>query len=56
MNKPAFLFDGRLLVNAEKLREIGFKVRFSVFPFSVCSVVFIVSLGRFYWSRRAVSR
>ncbi|KAF8585616.1 UDP-glucose dehydrogenase [Ramaria rubella] len=26
MNKPAFLFDGRLLVDAEKLREIGFKV------------------------------
>jgi UDPglucose 6-dehydrogenase len=27
MNKPAFLFDGRLLVDAEKLREIGFTVR-----------------------------
>ncbi|EJD52013.1 UDP-glucose/GDP-mannose dehydrogenase [Auricularia subglabra TFB-10046 SS5] len=26
MNKPAFLFDGRLLVDAEKLRKIGFKV------------------------------
>ncbi|KAF7732523.1 UDP-glucose 6-dehydrogenase 1 [Apophysomyces ossiformis] len=26
MNKPAFLFDGRLLVNASKLRQIGFKV------------------------------
>ncbi|KAI8330358.1 UDP-glucose/GDP-mannose dehydrogenase family, NAD binding domain-containing protein [Chlamydoabsidia padenii] len=26
MNKPAFLFDGRLLVNAAKLRQIGFKV------------------------------
>lgn len=26
MNKPAFLFDGRLLVDAEKLKEIGFKV------------------------------
>ncbi|KAH6910688.1 UDP-glucose dehydrogenase [Coprinopsis sp. MPI-PUGE-AT-0042] len=26
MNKPAFVFDGRLLVDAEKLREIGFKV------------------------------
>ena len=26
MNKPAFLFDGRLLLDAEKLREIGFKV------------------------------
>lgn len=27
MNKPAFIFDGRLLVDAEKLRKIGFKVK-----------------------------
>ncbi|KAJ2922597.1 hypothetical protein H1R20_g14511, partial [Candolleomyces eurysporus] len=26
MNKPAFIFDGRLLVDAEKLRKIGFAV------------------------------
>ncbi|KAG2347051.1 nucleotide sugar dehydrogenase [Suillus weaverae] len=26
MNKPAFVFDGRLLVDANKLRSIGFKV------------------------------
>lgn len=26
MNKPAFVFDGRLIVDADKLREIGFKV------------------------------
>ncbi|KAH7882915.1 UDP-glucose/GDP-mannose dehydrogenase family, NAD binding domain-containing protein [Phlebopus sp. FC_14] len=26
MNKPAFVFDGRLLVDAAKLRQIGFKV------------------------------
>ncbi|KAG1835457.1 UDP-glucose/GDP-mannose dehydrogenase family, NAD binding domain-containing protein [Suillus variegatus] len=26
MNKPAFVFDGRLLVDADKLRSIGFKV------------------------------
>lgn len=26
MNKPAFVFDGRLLVDAQKLRSIGFKV------------------------------
>jgi len=26
MNKPAFVFDGRLLVDAAKLREIGLKV------------------------------
>ncbi|KAJ3520763.1 hypothetical protein NM688_g9117 [Phlebia brevispora] len=27
MSKPAFVFDGRLLVDAEKLRKIGFKVK-----------------------------
>ena len=27
MTKPAFVFDGRLLVDADKLRQIGFKVR-----------------------------
>lgn len=26
MSKPAFVFDGRLLVDAEKLRKIGFRV------------------------------
>jgi UDP-N-acetyl-D-mannosaminuronate dehydrogenase len=26
MKKPAFVFDGRLLVDADKLRSIGFKV------------------------------
>jgi len=26
MNKPAFVFDGRILVDAPKLRDIGFKV------------------------------
>ena len=26
MSKPAFLFDGRLLVNADELRQIGFRV------------------------------
>ena len=30
MNKPAFVFDGRLLVDAEKLTKIGFKVCFIV--------------------------
>lgn len=27
MNKPAFVFDGRMIVDADKLRKIGFKVR-----------------------------
>lgn len=26
MEKPAFVFDGRILLNADKLREIGFNV------------------------------
>lgn len=30
MNKPAFVFDGRLLVDADKLRQIGFKARIFV--------------------------
>lgn len=33
MNKPAFVFDGRLLVDADKLRKIGFKVRLMFFLF-----------------------
>ena len=28
MTKPAFVFDGRLILDAEKLRKIGFTVRF----------------------------
>ena len=31
MNKPAFVFDGRLLVDSEKLTKIGFKVRVILF-------------------------
>lgn len=27
MKKPAFVFDGRILLDADKLRDIGFKVR-----------------------------
>jgi UDPglucose 6-dehydrogenase len=27
MNKPAFVFDGRLIIDAEKLRKIGFTVK-----------------------------
>ena len=26
MNKPAFVFDGRMLLDANKLKEIGFNV------------------------------
>ena len=38
MNKPAFVFDGRLLVDSEKLTEIGFKVRFPYY--FILSVIF----------------
>ena len=27
MTKPAFVFDGRLILDAEKLRKIGFRVK-----------------------------
>lgn len=37
MTKPAFVFDGRLLVDADKLRQIGFKVGYHLlFPFTPC--------------------
>lgn len=32
MNKPAFVFDGRMILDAEKLRQIGFKVRHAPRP------------------------
>ena len=32
MNKPAFVFDGRLLVNVDALKKIGFKVRNTFTP------------------------
>jgi UDP-N-acetyl-D-mannosaminuronate dehydrogenase len=35
MNKPAFLFDGRLLVDAQKLTKIGFKVSSPALLFDV---------------------
>ena len=36
MKKPAFVFDGRLIVDADKLRQIGFNVRcFSLFVFGI---------------------
>jgi hypothetical protein len=51
MNKPAFLFDGRLLVDAEKLREIGFKVRFLSLFISPCLGLTVYRLGRIYRPR-----
>jgi len=27
MNKPAFIFDGRLILDGKKLKEIGFQVK-----------------------------
>lgn len=34
MKKPAFVFDGRILLDADKLRNIGFKVSFPFLQFS----------------------
>ena len=30
MNKPAFVFDGRMILDADALRKIGFKVCFNL--------------------------
>lgn len=54
MSKPAFLFDGRLLLDADKLREIGFKVCSSDHGV-VQTVVNELLSGGVYWSWR-VSR
>lgn len=50
MNKPAFVFDGRLLVDAEHLSKIGFKVR----PVGR-SFIRSRRIGYFNWSRRILS-
>lgn len=34
MNKPAFVFDGRMIVDADALKKIGFKVRLVLY--SIC--------------------
>ena len=38
MNKPAFVFDGRLLVDADALKKIGFKVGVISFLSSISSL------------------
>lgn len=50
MNKPAFVFDGRLLVDADKLRKIGFKVC-SQYLDSLCNPDVFSDLGHFYRPR-----
>jgi hypothetical protein len=42
MNKPAFVFDGRLLVDADELRQIGFTVRLA-FSFIKCLAAYFLS-------------
>lgn len=37
MSKPAFVFDGRLIIDAAELRKIGFRVSFCYRRISVCS-------------------
>ena len=33
MNKPAFVFDGRMIVDADVLKKIGFKVRLVLYSY-----------------------
>lgn len=47
MKKPAFVFDGRLLLDADKLREIGFKVCSTSF-FSIEGLIGLI--GYNYWT------
>lgn len=49
MNKPAFVFDGRLIVDVEKLRKIGFKVRFVGLLWGV--EFLMCGIGHRYWTR-----
>ena len=50
MNKPAFVFDGRLLVDSKKLTEIGFKVRVNSFFifFNFFTVIFLLTCFAFF--------
>jgi hypothetical protein len=49
MNKPAFVFDGRLLVDAKELTKIGFKVS-SIIYILVCEQCLTQDLGHYHWS------
>ena len=47
MEKPAFVFDGRLLVDVEKLKGIGFQVCISYRSFELFAHSFqVVVIGR----------
>lgn len=51
MNKPAFVFDGRLLVDADKLTQIGFKVCFNSFLPAVLAVLTkFACVGHHHWT------
>jgi hypothetical protein len=52
MNKPAFIFDGRLLVDAEKLTKIGFKV--SEPPSDGVANSYELQIGDLDWTRELV--
>ena len=47
MSKPAFVFDGRMLVDADQLRKIGFKVSLIHLRIALCSDVV---LGHRHWA------
>lgn len=55
MKKPAFVFDGRLLVDAEELTKIGFKVCVSLSLFLLsCSNRTKFCVGRNHWSGQSL--
>ena len=49
MSKPAFVFDGRMLVDADQLRKIGFKVSLIHLRIALSSDVV---LGHRHWAWR----
>ena len=52
MNKPAFVFDGRLLVDVDALKKIGFKVGTISFPSCYQLFSHNAPTGYQHWPRR----
>jgi len=52
MNKPAFVFDGRLLVDVDALKKIGFKVGIISFPSCYQLFSHNAPTGYQHWPRR----
>lgn len=50
MEKPAFVFDGRIIVDVEQLKDIGFKVCNCYLSAEVEAYTYLE--GRCHWPRR----